>query len=57
MRIDLRFGLGVLLAGGLASAQAPLSPAPHRQVTTVSPPDVRANEPSIEGDATDLVVP
>ena len=47
MSIDLRFVLGVLLAGGLASAQVPLPPAPHRHVTTVSPPDIRANEPSI----------
>lgn len=38
---------GILLAGAIASAQTPLLPAPHRHVTTVSPAEVRANEPSI----------
>ncbi len=37
----------MLFAGAIASAQAPLAPAPHRHVTTVSPLEVRANEPSI----------
>jgi hypothetical protein len=39
--------LGMLLIGGAALGQTPLPPAPHRHVTTISPPDVRANEPSI----------
>src|SRR5215472_17689433 len=38
---------GILLGGAIASAQTPLPPAPHRHVVTVSPSDVRANEPSI----------
>src|SRR5215469_3618525 len=47
MLIKPRFVFGLVLAGAVGSAQAPLPPAPQRHVTTVSPSDVRANEPSI----------
>src|SRR5215469_2653543 len=47
MLIKPRFVFGLVLAGAVVSAQAPLPPAPHRHVTTVSPSEVRANEPSI----------
>ena len=47
MRIKPLFVLNVLFIGVIASAQTTLAPAPHRHVTTVSPSDVRANEPSI----------
>lgn len=47
MRIKPGFVLGVILVGGIASAQTSLPAAPHRHVTTISPSDIRANEPSI----------
>jgi len=47
MRIQTFFVVSMVLGGAIASAQAPLLPAPHRHVVTVSPSDVRANEPSI----------
>ncbi|HKW17190.1 MAG TPA: sialidase family protein [Terriglobales bacterium] len=37
----------LLLPAGLLWAQTPLPPAPHRQVVTISKPEVRGNEPSI----------
>jgi len=47
MRSRLGFTLGVILAGAIGFAQSELPAAPHRRVVTVSPPDVRGNEPSI----------
>ena len=43
-----RLGLvGLLLISSVGLAQSSLPPAPHRHTVTVSPPEVRGNEPSI----------
>jgi hypothetical protein len=47
MRGEFVFQLGVLLIGTVSLAQSPLPPAPRRHIVTVSPSNVRANEPSI----------
>jgi hypothetical protein len=39
--------IALLTCPALAYAQAPLPPAPHRRVITISQPGVRGNEPSI----------
>jgi hypothetical protein len=47
MRSRLAFVFSVLLVSPFGLSQSLIPPAPHRRVTTISPPEVHANEPSI----------
>jgi len=47
MQARLGFRFAVVLATAVGFAQSPLPPPPHGHITAVSPPEVRANEPSI----------
>lgn len=47
MRPKFGFTLALVIVSTVAFAQSSLPPAPHRRVVTVSPAEVRGNEPSI----------
>lgn len=47
MQARLGFIFAVLLVGASGLAQESLPPVPHRHITTVSPQEIHANEPSI----------
>ena len=47
MRSKLAVAAGVLFTSAIGFPQSVLPAAPHRHIVTVSPADIRGNEPSI----------